>query len=72
MFDKQMTDALKADGEKLRALTGEDHGPEFFDACGYCDDDLPPDEGEALEKLFLRREAEAAAQLWGEEADPVF
>jgi len=72
MFDKQMTGALKADGEKLRALTGEDHGPEFFDAGGYSDDNLPPDEAEALEKLFLRREAEAAAQLWEVEADPVF
>jgi hypothetical protein len=72
MFDKQMTDALKADGEKLRALTGEDHGPEFPDACGYHGDDLPPDEAEALEELFLRREAEAAAQLWEVEANPVF
>ncbi|MBX4941149.1 hypothetical protein [Rhizobium binae] len=26
-FDKEMQAALEADGEKLRALTGEDHGP---------------------------------------------
>lgn len=27
MFDKEMQAALMADGEKLAALTGEDHGP---------------------------------------------
>lgn len=27
MFDKEMQAALAADGEKLRAMTGEDHGP---------------------------------------------
>ncbi len=26
-MDKEMQKALEADGEKLRALTGEDHGP---------------------------------------------
>jgi rubrerythrin len=26
-FDKEMQRALEADGEKLRQLTGEDHGP---------------------------------------------
>lgn len=31
MFTKEMQDALNADGEKLRQLTGEDHGPEFID-----------------------------------------
>jgi hypothetical protein len=30
-FDKEMQKALEADGEKLRQLTGEDHGPEFDD-----------------------------------------
>lgn len=29
-FDKEMQTALAADGEKLRALTGEDHGPWFI------------------------------------------
>lgn len=29
MFDREMQDALIADGEKLTALTGEDHGPIF-------------------------------------------
>lgn len=27
MFDKEMQSALATDGEKLRAMTGEDHGP---------------------------------------------
>lgn len=31
-FDKAMLDALRADGEKLAQLTGEDHGPHFPDA----------------------------------------
>jgi hypothetical protein len=35
-MDKEMMKALEADGEKLRQLTGEDHGPYFFDI----DDDL--------------------------------
>jgi len=30
MFTKEMMAALEADGEKLRQLTGEDHGPEFL------------------------------------------
>ena len=29
-FDKEMQDALIADGEKLTQLTGEDHGPYFI------------------------------------------
>lgn len=29
-FDDDMMKALEADGEKLRALTGEDHGPYFI------------------------------------------
>lgn len=29
MFDKGMQKALEADGEKLRQLTGQDHGPYF-------------------------------------------
>lgn len=28
-FDKEMQKALEADGEKLRQLTGEDHGPRW-------------------------------------------
>lgn len=36
MIDKDMMTALKADGEKLRQLTGEDHGPEFWDTCPHC------------------------------------
>ena len=30
-FDREMQKALTADGEKLRALTGKDHGPVFLD-----------------------------------------
>lgn len=30
MFDREMQAALLADGEKLRQLTGEDHGPYYF------------------------------------------
>lgn len=29
-FDKDMMRALEADGEKLRQITGEDHGPVFL------------------------------------------
>lgn len=35
-FSKEMQAALLADGEKLRQLTGENHGPEFI-----TDDMLP-------------------------------
>jgi hypothetical protein len=34
-MDKEMMKALMADGEKLRAMTGEDHGPYFI----YDEDD---------------------------------
>ena len=33
-FDREMQEALAADGEKLHALTGEDHGP--FGMCDGC------------------------------------
>lgn len=38
MFTKEMRRALEADGEKLRQLTGEDHGPYFVDweTCPEC------------------------------------
>lgn len=35
--DREMMKALEADGEKLRQLTGEDHGPQFFADCQCCD-----------------------------------
>ncbi|MCJ8518976.1 fructose/tagatose bisphosphate aldolase [Pseudorhizobium tarimense] len=31
IFDKEMQKALEADGEYLRQMTGEDHGPYFID-----------------------------------------
>jgi hypothetical protein len=50
-FDREMMAALEADGEKLRQMTGKDHGPWFieesdpypgygpcphcFESCGY-------------------------------------
>lgn len=34
-MDKEMQKALEADGEKLRQLTGEDHGPYFDSAPSY-------------------------------------
>lgn len=43
-MDEEMMKALEADGEKLRQLTGEDHGPVFihdlleFDDAGAKDD----------------------------------
>lgn len=38
MADDEMRRALIADGEKLRQLTGEDHGPDFIDEeeCWNC------------------------------------
>lgn len=40
MFTKEMIAALEADGEKLRQLTGEDHGPEFLTiTCSCCGGD---------------------------------
>lgn len=35
-FDREMQRALELDGEKLRQLTGEDHGPQFFADCPEC------------------------------------
>lgn len=34
-FTKEMLAALRADGEKLRQMTGEEHGPAFDECCGY-------------------------------------
>lgn len=43
MFDKAMMAALEADGEKLRQLTGHDHGPVWIDdrmvVCETCGGD---------------------------------
>jgi hypothetical protein len=35
-FSKDMMRALAQDGKKLRQLTSEDHGPEFWDICPCC------------------------------------
>jgi hypothetical protein len=36
-FSDEMWEALEADGEKLRQLTGENHGPWFLETCPDCD-----------------------------------
>jgi hypothetical protein len=36
-ISKEMQKALEADGEKLRQLTGKDHGPRFISECPSCD-----------------------------------
>ena len=51
--DQEMTRALIADGEKLRAQTGEDHGPWDGD-----EDELPP--------TFLPEEPAEVAELRGQ------
>lgn len=35
-FADEMWEALEADGEKLRQLTGEDHGPWLIEDCPEC------------------------------------
>lgn len=44
-FDREMQRALEADGEKLRQLTGEDHGPWVLATCPACDGAGEWDEG---------------------------
>lgn len=46
-MDKEMQRALEADGEKLRQMTGLDHGPSFeppcdFPQCECCEIEDPP------------------------------
>jgi hypothetical protein len=38
-MDDEMAKALALDGEKLRQLTGEDHGP--WEMCDTCGDPVP-------------------------------
>jgi hypothetical protein len=40
-MDKEMMRALAADGEKLRQLTGEDHGPHPVEPLSYDDSSTP-------------------------------
>lgn len=44
-WDREMERALAADGEKLRQLTGEDHGPWVLTVCPCCDGAGEWDEG---------------------------
>jgi predicted nuclease with TOPRIM domain len=64
-YDKEMEAALIADGEKLRALTGEDHGPWFGDEYGQLipdTDHLHAEVAELREQLATARAQLAAAQ----------
>ena len=36
VLDKKMQEALAADGDKLRALTGKEHGPMYYIECAVC------------------------------------
>lgn len=47
-FTQEMRRALEADGEKLRQLTGEDHGPEFLLTCPECEGEGSWEEPEPL------------------------
>jgi len=42
-MDKEMLKALQADGDKLRQLTGQDHGPwiPVEEPCGHPDCEFP-------------------------------
>lgn len=47
-MDKEMTEALMLDAEKLQHLTDEDHTPEFLADCEQCGG-----EGEILETIHV-------------------
>ena len=54
-YDREMQRALELDGEKLRQITGEDHGPQTLIECGQCCGDSPPVKtggGEAVAWLY--------------------
>ncbi|WP_129414902.1 hypothetical protein [Mesorhizobium sp. Pch-S] len=46
-WDREMMAALEVDGDKLRQLTGEDHGPHPMDGFPYCGD-LSPSQCEEI------------------------
>jgi len=66
-LDDEMMKALEADGEYLRQMTGEDHGPYFFDVCGCieCGAALPSP-SDAVCVTCLRSAAETLAEIKGE------
>jgi hypothetical protein len=63
-FDKEMQRALEADGEKLRQLTGVDHGPHFVNetAAGLC----PRCKANQIDPVLLGTEEEGhiCGQCW--------
>lgn len=58
-WDKAMQDALQADGDKLRAMTGEGHGPAF-------DEFAPPTDQEIANAFH------AAAEEFGDDKSTEF
>lgn len=48
-FDREMQKALEADGEKLRQLTGEDHGPIWQTTLPF---EIAPGDGALLAKAL--------------------
>lgn len=66
-FNKEMQRALEADGEKLRQLTGEDHGPWPRKASMSTWDDEPNDYVHAMAEIWrLRAALEPFSQMAGE------
>ena len=59
-MNREMLKALEADGEKLRQLTGEDHGPHFLDdvcrdGCQFAKDIAMPEHSCSGECQYLMR-----------------
>lgn len=52
-MDKEMMKALELDGEKLRQLTGQDHGPEFWADCPECGGEGSIDVWESVSKWSI-------------------
>jgi len=72
-FDKEMEAALIADGEKLRTLTGEDHGPWFMDDYGQMipdTDHLRAELSTLSEQLATARAALGRISRWHGEFPP--
>ncbi|WP_065330349.1 hypothetical protein [Tritonibacter mobilis] len=62
-FDREMMAALEADGEYLRQMTGQDHGPYFIDAPGCIECSAPlPSPSDAVCETCLSTAREALAQ----------
>lgn len=63
IFNDEMMNALEADGERLRQMTGKDHGPVFIDAGGCTECGAPlPSPSDAVCENCLRMAAEEIRQ----------